>query len=163
MTDQKQRKTRTDTAAGAVIAMQDAMAGPLEPPAYVKLRDGDRPFFDAITGARARNKWDAHDLAIAANLARSMADLEKLQEQLDREGHTVENARGTPVANPAHTVLETLTRRVVALSRTLHVHAEAKQGPAKLQGKAKAAQDEAAEIAGRLDDEDDLIPGISKH
>ena len=159
MTDRKQR---TDTVAGAVNAMQDAMAGPIEPPAHVRIRDCDRPYWIAITGARARNKWDDHDLAVAGNLARSMAELDKVQEELEAEGYTTVNDRGTRVANPLGTVAETLTRRIVALSRMLHIHAEAKQGPAKLQGKSKAAENEAAQAIGAVEG-DDLIPGVSTH
>jgi hypothetical protein len=156
------KKQRVDTVSGAVSAMSDALAGPIEPPAHVRLRDGDRAFWDAIVTARARNKWDGHDLGIAANLARAMADIERYQVQLDREGATIENLKGTPIMNPLHSVIETLTRRAVALSRTLHVHAEAKQGKAKLQGKALEAEQDARDQVSQLDD-DDLIPGLPRH
>lgn len=159
MTDRKQR---TDTVAGAVIAMQDALAGPIEPPPHVRLRDGDRPYWEAIVTARARNKWDQLDLIVAGNLARAMRDVEREQVRLDEEGAVIENLKGTPVANPRHAVIETLTRRVVALSRALHVHAEAKQGPSKLQVKSKAAEDDALLAAGEVGG-DDLIPGIRAH
>jgi hypothetical protein len=82
-----------------------------------------------------------------------LADVEKLQERLDTEGHTLVNERGTVVANPVHAIIETLTRRVVALQRALHVHAEAKQGPSKLQGKALAKQREAGATLADADDE----------
>lgn len=147
------RKQRVDTVAGAVNAMENATAGPLEPPAHVRLRDGDRPFWDSIVEARPRDRWDNADLEIAANLARCKADIERLQTEIDGEGDVIENARGTPVMNPKHTLLETLSRRAVALSRMLHVHAEAKQGPSKNQGKALAAErgaKEAVEKKGRL-------------
>lgn len=146
MTDRKQR---IDTVAGAVGAMENALAGPLEPPAHVRLRDGDRPFWDSIVSARARDRWDMADLEIAANLARCKADIERLQAEIDQEGDTIINARGTPIMNPKHSLLETLSRRAVALSRMLHVHAEAKQGPSKNQGKALAAEKEAAETVAR--------------
>lgn len=152
MTDRKQR---IDTAAGAIKTMEAATAGPIEPPAHVRLRDGDRPFWDSIVSARPRDRWDMADLEIAANLARCKADIERLQSEIDREGDVVENARGTPIMNPKHSLLETLSRRAVALSRMLHVHAEAKQGPSKLQGKALAAEREAREQVEAADD--DLI------
>jgi phage terminase small subunit len=98
---------------------------------------------------------------VAGNLARAMADCEALQAQLDAEGHVIENQRGTPIANPLHSVIETLTRRVVALSRMLHVHPEAKQGESRHQGKAKKAADDAVSAVSGLDD--DLIPGVRQH
>lgn len=104
-------------------------------PQHLHLREGDRPFFDAIISARARDQWDAVDLAHAVNLARTQADVERLQSVLDSEGHVVRNDRGTPVANPVHSVLETLSRRAVSLSRMLHVHPEAKVGESREQGR----------------------------
>ena len=149
------RKARTDSLAGDRRAMEAAKAGPIEPPDHVRLRDGDRPYWDAIVMARARERWDELDLTNAANLARTMADIEKLQKDLDLEGHVLKNDRGTPVANPIHAVIETLTRRSVALQRTLHVHAEAKQGKAKLQGGALQKQRDAQQTLAGADD--DLI------
>lgn len=143
------RKQRVDTVKGALNSMENALAGPLEPPAHVRLRDGDRPFWDSIVTARARDRWDTADLEIAANLARCKADIERLQSEIDHEGDVIENARGTPVMNPKHTLLETLSRRAVALSRMLHVHAEAKQGPSAKQGKALEAEKAAGESAKR--------------
>jgi phage terminase small subunit len=149
------RKHRTDSVTGQAQAMADAMLGPLEPPRHVKLRDGDRPFWDAIVCARARNKWDDHDLAVAAGLARCLADIETYQTRLDAEGAVIENAKGTMVANPLFAILETLSRRAVALSRMLHVHPEAKQGKSRDQGKALKAERDAGMVADDLDD--DLI------
>ena len=128
------KRERVDTVTGAVKAMENALAGPIEPPEHVRLRAGDRPFWDSIVLARARDKWDTADLEIAGNLARCKADIERLQTEIDAEGDVIENARGTPVMNPKHTLLETLSRRAVALSRMLHVHAEAKNGRAQDQG-----------------------------
>ncbi len=71
--------------------------------------------------ARAATTWNNADLALAANLARTQADISRLSLELENEGDILENARGTPVVNPKHNLLETLTRRAVALSRALHV------------------------------------------
>jgi phage terminase small subunit len=158
MTDRRQR---CDSIEGQKQAMQNALAGPIEPPKHVRLRDSDRPFWDAIIGARARDKWDAADLAHAANLARCQADIEDMQTRLEAEGHVIENARGTMVANPRHSILETLSRRAVYLSKLLHVHPEAKQGEAKDQGKALNAQRKAGQVS--QDADDDLMPGLSTH
>ena len=53
------RRQRSDSAAAAIAATQAAALGPLEPPAHVTLRPGDRPFWNAIMLARARpNRLD---------------------------------------------------------------------------------------------------------
>jgi len=117
------RRKRSDSAAAAIAAAQAVALGPIPPPAHVALRKGDRPFWNAIVTARARDTWTDTDLTTAANLARTQADIETLQKRLDAEGYVVEGK-----ANPVATLLETLSRRAVALSRVLHVHAQATVG-----------------------------------
>jgi hypothetical protein len=79
-----------------------------------------------------------------------------MQMEIAEQGNIIENDRGTPIINPRHTLLEVLTRRSVALSRMLHVHAEATQGESRQQAKrAKPEQD--AQAAARSA----LIPRLS--
>lgn len=155
------KRDRCDSITGQTRAMQAAALGPLPPPAHCRLRAGDLPFWNGIVLSRARERWDDHDLAMAATLARCMADVEKLQEELETEGHVIKNNKGTPIANPKHSVIETLTRRIVGLSRTLQIHSLAKNGDSREQGKGLKAQRKAGE---HLDDaDDDLIPRASAH
>lgn len=155
------RQRRSDSSESAVDTMKSALDGPIDPPAHVHLREGDRPFWNSIVRARARNKWVESDYEVAANLARCKADIERLQREIDSEGDIIENQRGTPIVNPRHTLLETLSRRAVALSRMLHVHAEATIGHAKDQPKGNAKQREAEVVAQSLDN--DLIPRPATH
>lgn len=115
------KRTRADSASSAVKAMVDAAKALIQPPAHVKLRDGDRPFWDGIVCARARDEWSTADLVVAGQLARCQADIEKEQADLDTEGTVVKNARETLVMNPRVTVLEQLARREMALMRTLRM------------------------------------------
>ncbi len=128
----------------------------VEPPAHITLRDGDKPFWDAIVSARATSTWNTSDLEQAANLARCKADIERLQKELTEQGDIIENDRGTQVINPRHTLLEVLSRRSVALSRMLHVHAEATVGRSEQQAK-RAAPEQEAKAAARSA----LIPRLS--
>ena len=128
----------------------------IDPPSHVSLRDGDRPFWDAIVSARASTTWNTADLEQAANLARCKADIERLQKELTEQGDIIENDRGTQVINPRHTLLEVLSRRSVALSRMLHVHAEATVGRSEQQAK-RAAPEQDAKAAARSA----LIPRLS--
>jgi hypothetical protein len=143
------KRRRSDSAAAAIVAAQSAALGPLDPPKHVKLRRGDKPFWNSIMLARARDTWTAIDLTTAATLARCQADIEKLQSDLDATGYLIEGK-----ANPLCAVIETLTRRAVALSRALHVHAEATVGRS-----ADAAKALANERAAETED-DDLIPTL---
>ena len=140
-----------------VETMAAALAGDIEPPAHVRLRDGDRPYWTAIVRARARKEWTDADLVHAGNMARAMADIERIAVELEAEGDVIENARGTPVMNPKHQVLEMLSRRVMALSRLMQMQSYA---GGDLEDKVKARRNEAAarQTAGQVVGEDDLIP-----
>lgn len=136
------KRARSDTVTAAAKAFSDAVKK-VQPPPHVILRDGDWPFWESIVGARANSSWNNADLEVAANLARCKADIERLSVRIVAEGDIIENARGTPIVNPKHQLLETLSRRAMALSRLLHVHAEATQGESREQAKRKAPEDAA--------------------
>lgn len=152
------KRVRSDSATAAVKAAQAAAAGPLSPPDYITLREGDQPFWDAIVCARARDTWNASDLENAANLARCKADIERLQTEIEQEGDIVKNDRGTQIVNPKHTLMETLTRRAMALSRMLHVHAEATVGKSEDAAKALKNEKDAKKASDQV--EESLIPGL---
>jgi hypothetical protein len=143
------KRNRSDSAAAAVRAAQAAALGPLDPPAHVALRAGDRPFWDAIVTSRARDTWTAIDLCTAGNLARTQADIEFLQSALDENGYVLDGK-----VSPLAVLVDTLSRRSVTLSRALHVHAVATVGRSGDASKALAN-----EKAARQDD-DDLIPTL---
>ena len=115
------RTARSDAVTTSICAMQNAALPPLEPPSHCKLRDGDRPFWDGIVRARARDEWTDADLVVAAQLARCQADIEKEQEALDAETTVVKNDRGTSVVNARVSVLEQFARREMALMRSLRM------------------------------------------
>lgn len=158
------KKQRIDSTAG-MVSMLENIGVTIEPPAHCHLRPRDMPFWVSIVNTRDVRAWTAPDLEHAANLARAKADIERLQEELDREGDIIINARGTPIVNPKHQLLETLSRRSAALSRMLHVHAEATGGKAGKEAKGnKAKSDAVADQAARDEEDDDGLlarPGAS--
>ena len=144
------KRNRSDSNAAAVRAAQAAALGPLDPPEHVALRGGDRPFWNAIVTSRARDTWTLIDLCTAGNLARTQADIERLQVDLDTGGYVLGDGKPNPIA----ALVETLTRRSVALSRALHVHAQATVGRS-----ANASNGLALEKAAATE-HDDLIPTL---
>ena len=70
------RRARIDSATEQVRVMS-AAAQPIEPPSNVPLEPGDLPFFASVIAEFARSEWTAHQLELAAMLARTMADLER--------------------------------------------------------------------------------------
>ena len=71
------RRQRIDSAAGAVATMA-AAARDLSPPVHLKIRKGDLPFWDAVIAEKPKSEWTDSDLTVAANLARAMADAERV-------------------------------------------------------------------------------------
>jgi hypothetical protein len=147
------RKTHSNSSGAAVEAMQNA-AKPIEVPAHISLRECDRPFWESILAGKPSDLWSASDLEDAASLARCKADIERLQAEIGAEGDVIDNR-----LNPKHALLETLTRRSLALSRTLQIHARARHGESRDQRPTHHTADN-ARAALRLvddDDEDDLL------
>lgn len=153
------RKQRTGTASAEVDAFTQAVAQ-IQPPAAVRLRDGDRPYWDSVVRARAVGEWSEPDLMHAANLARCLHDIERISGEISTEGDVLENARGTPVVNPKHTILETLSRRCVALTRLLQMHAQARLGEPKQVVKGRAAVKAAGAVMDEMDDDLLARPGM---
>jgi len=113
------KRAPSNTVDSQIRAMVNAAAPEFEPPAHVRMRDKDRPFWSSIMSSRARDEWSKNDFIVAAQLARCQADIETESEKVDTEGSVVTNARGTQVMNPRHSVLEQLARRELALMRAL--------------------------------------------
>lgn len=131
------RQTRSDSATAAVQAAQNAAQGPLEPPAHITLPAEARPFWDALMRNRPRHKWNDADLGNAAILAVSQMQVHALIGDVEQVA-----------------VVDKLTRRILSLSRLLHVHPEATEGRAREQGNALEAEREAEQ------DADPLIPTL---
>lgn len=137
----------------AVKAMVNVAKGPPPIPKHVTLRNGDRPFWDGIISARARDEWTDADLVVAAQLARCQADIEAEQTMLDTEGSVVTNARGTVVLNARVTVLQQYAQREMALMRTLRMGGRVAGASADEAGR-RGLQKQAEKIRDELADEE---------
>jgi hypothetical protein len=117
------RRQRIDSATGAVATMAKA-ARDLSPPKHLKLRRGDLPFWDAVIAERAKSEWTDADLAVAANLARAMADAEKIAAfPVDKGG----NVQITLLIQMVE-FSDKLARRIVTLRRALGLDNRSKNG-----------------------------------
>ena len=134
----KTKRSRSDSAAAAVRAEQNAALGPHDPPAHVEFPDTALPYWQNIMRARPRDRWLPIDLDNAAELAMLQDDMARLRGLIRSEGDVLD---GKP--HPAHRLLDTAGRRAIALSRLLHVHPEATEGRSRDAGKALAVEREA--------------------
>lgn len=143
------RKLRVDSTEAQVAAAQ-AAAQPISPPSNVPLAEADLPFFASVIDEFARSEWTAHQLELAAMLARTMADLEKDQRMMREEGPILATEKGTPVVNPRKTVIQMNASIILSYRRSLSLHARAQGGEARDVGKRRAI---AKEAEGGVDDD----------
>lgn len=147
------RKARVDSAAEAVRIMAKATTE-IAPPANVPLDAEDMPFFHSVIAEYARSEWSAHQLELAAMLARTMADLTREQQLLREEGGVAYSEKGTPVANPRKSIVQMHAGSILSFRRSLSLHARAQAGEARDVAKRR---DAAKDIEGDNPLEDDLL------
>jgi hypothetical protein len=135
---------------------------PPSPPEHIEMPDYVMPHWWAVVRAREYTAWTPTDLEHAANLAHCLADSERLRREIRAEGDVLENNRGTPVQNPKHALLEQISRRAVALSKLIHVHAEATAGKSRDDRQRNEKQKEMSQAMDQHSD-DGLIAPPTQH
>ncbi|MCM2432086.1 terminase small subunit [Agrobacterium rosae] len=147
------KKSRVDSVAEAVRIASSA-AEEIIFPENVPLEEGDVPFFKNVIAEYARAEWSAHQLEIAAMLARTMADLVREQDLLRSEGAVAYSEKGTPLANPRKSIVQMHASSILSFRRSLALHARAIQGEARDSAKRR---DTAKEIEAGASTDDDLL------
>ena len=147
------RRQRIDSTAGA-LAVADGARQQISPPSNVPLDERDMPFFASVLAEFARSEWTAHQLELAAMLARTMADLERDQRLMREEGPVTKTEKGTPVVNPRKTVIQMNASIILSYRRSLSLHARAQGGEARDVAKRRGM---AQEIEAGLSGDDDLL------
>ena len=117
----------------------------IDPPSNVPLEDQDLPFFASVLSEFARSEWTAHQLELAAMLARTMSDLESEQRLMRSEGSICKTDKGTPVINPRKTAVQMHYSNIHSARRSLSLHARAQGGEARDVAKRR---DQTKEIEG---------------
>lgn len=123
-------------------------------PPHIQFIEDDEIYFRNVIAEFARADWTAHQIEIAAMLARAMADFVKEQDLLRDEGSVAFSEKGTPVANPRKSVVQMYAGTILSLRRSLSLHARGQGGEARDVGKRR---DAAKEIEGDNPLEDDLL------
>jgi hypothetical protein len=144
------RKQRIDSATAAVKVMAGA-ALEIAPPSHIRFEDGDWPFWHSVVAEFAKSEWTDHQLEVAAQLAKAMADLEEERTSLRKEGYVL-TVGDKQVANPRHGVARDLTNSCMSLRRNLSLHARAQAGESRDVAKRRNAA-KAIEADNPLDDE----------
>ena len=132
------RKQRIDSSSAAVEVLRKAAAD-LFPPEHVPVAESEVPFWINVIAEKPKSEWTAHDLEIAALLARAMRRLEREEAVLDGEDTVMHNAGGTPMQNPRIRVIADLHSRVIKYRQTLGIHNRGKAGEKRDVDKRRAA------------------------
>jgi hypothetical protein len=145
---------RVDSISAAVKVATGALRE-IAPPAHIALGEGDAPFWRSVIAEFPKADWTDHQLEVAAQLAKAMADLESEREALRREGYCIE-VNDKMVANPRHGVARDLTNSVMSLRRNLQLHARAQGGELRDASKRRGHK-LAIEAAVTRGDDDDFV------
>lgn len=118
------RKTRTDSnsVTAAVAGFNGAIASVPLPEGVVLRSQEEHMIWEQFTRARAREDWRDMDLLLLAKVVRLEADIRSHQEVLDRSGVLIKNQKGTLVANPLISVIDTLQRTQLAIVRSMSLN-----------------------------------------
>jgi hypothetical protein len=118
------RKTRTDinSVTAAVAGFNGAIASVPLPEGVVLRSEEEQMIWEQFTRARAREDWRDMDLLLLAKVVRLEADIRHHQEVLDRSGVLIKNQKGTLVANPLISVIDTLQRTQLAIVRSMSLN-----------------------------------------
>jgi len=156
------RKPRTDSVTEMTRIMQGAKKE-VAPPGHVRLGDQDWPFWESVVAEFARADWTEHQLELAAMLARTMSDLEENQRLMREEGVIVEREildgngevkKIIKVENVRARAVQTMMAQVLAMRRSLALHAKGQSGSNRDAGKQRNAN-KATEAAAKT--QDDLL------
>jgi hypothetical protein len=115
----------------AHVAIMQAAANEISPPAHLPLAEKDLPFWFTVIAEKPKSEWTAHDLEMAVMLATSMRKLNEQEEMLDQEGPVYTTGGGNMAQNPRCRIVADLAARVVKYRQTLGIHNRAKQGEAR--------------------------------
>jgi len=115
----KGRSTSIQADVNNVAAALNAKIVP--PPEAGKFCKEELAIFDLYIQGKADQDWFPHELLQVGQLAKLTHLFNESKDQLDREGSIVYNARGTPVQNPLYSVVDSLIRSQLALTRSLNL------------------------------------------
>ena len=110
------------------------------------LTDVEMTHFDRVVSSREAETWSPHDLSIATQLAKTLRRFEELQTQLDSDGLTLVNERGTTHAHPLLSASMTMSNTIQALSRTLGLSASQRA----ITGEHQAGRNKAEQAARKV-------------
>jgi hypothetical protein len=149
------RKRSLSNSVAGLIESAQAIGKALESP--ITLNVHEYKIFVDVVDHREAASWTRNDLRIAANLAKNYRRMEELNFNIDKDGYTSINDRGTRVGNPEVNILLQVTSTVAMLNKMLGLSASQKGLSDLNQDKRNVADRAAKEAIKGAMSSDDLI------
>jgi phage terminase small subunit len=142
----------------AVETAKDLAAPLPTPPQH--LDEHAATYWADVINSKRRSAWTPADLLVACQLCRDLAAVDVLSQELETYGAVLEDAKGKRYSNPAARLLDAATRRTLAASKHLQIHAHATQGRSQEQ---RGKNETARALQDKVTSADDLIarPGMA--
>lgn len=119
----KNQRLGINSAVTLTSAMQGALSDDVPLPDGVKLRgDDEMIIWGQFTSIRQRSDWRDFDLLLLAKAVRAESDIRAHQTKLDRTGPLLKTDRGTPIANPLISIIDSLQRLQLSIITKLSMN-----------------------------------------
>ena len=147
------KRSRRDTNGSAVMVIQSVRN--MKDPSMT-LSDRELFHFEQVIKSRELDTWSDHDVSVACLLAKAVRRLEDINDQLDGDGMTLVNDKGTLVSHPLLSASTTYAGTVQALTRTLGLGASQRGIAGGSQDGRNKAERDAREVIKKAS-QDDLL------
>lgn len=132
-----------------------------------ELKDHHKPYWTELVNSKPHDYFNRGDIPLLKLYCRAAADIDRLDEEIEREGSVILNARDNPVVNPRVVVRSIAETRLMALAVKLRAQPAARydsENDRKQTEKTKRASQAADSLEkshdhGGDDDEDGLLAG----
>lgn len=116
------KRPMLNTVAGATELARSVLTK-IVPPEDVQMTEVERRIFDKLIMARETATWTDYELHVVASLAQVERRFMELSANVDRDGYTIINDRGTRVGNPEMAMMKDCRMTASMLSRQLGLSA----------------------------------------
>lgn len=148
------KKTRSDSTAAVIRAMDNAAKNTIEPPEHVGLiaMAKARPFWDANIKSKSLDLWTDTDLIECADLCNNQLRILELRKELEKENKKIGEERNANEIKRIDKQITDLGRLVAAQKRNLQIHSHATNGESRDQVNHNKNEQEARRYLGKHDD-----------
>lgn len=120
-------------------------------PDYAKFSETEVELWRRYTRVRPPDAWRDFDLGNIVKMVKLESKSLDLQAKAERMGELIKNDRGTPIVNPAMSLIDQLERRLLAIQRSMSINQTAGVDPRTMNA-AGAKQNQYRAMIGDLAD-----------